>query len=90
MPGIIRWEKPPWVLVKPPKEEINHPYIAWQLKNEPGRSALIYVGSFPLASKIKRAAYACYRPVGSFEAESSWKDGKWHTWAWYVGQDEED
>lgn len=89
MNAILRWEDPPPEQTGRHKHRrFDHPSIAAELRAQPGRWGLIFVGSRAsrLATSITNGVLAAYRPAGDFEAVSRIRpDGRDAVYVRYLG-----
>jgi len=87
--GVIRWEEPP-----PPRngqrvdgERVPWAVIAQQLRDAPGRWAVIHEGNPnpKLATRIESGLSPWFRPAGTFEATQRGAGSTVTIYARYVG-----
>lgn len=84
--GIIRWEDPP-----PPRDHLALPRRPWeliacQLRNQPGRWALVDdSGNMGVAARITAGAFRWWAPAGTFQAVRRYVEGRPVVYARYVG-----
>lgn len=90
--SIVRWEEPPESTYGgpgKPKPLVAHDLIAWQLRRDPGRWALIVEGGThsSMGSLISRGKIRPYSPAGSFEAVVRTINGSYNVYARFIGQE---
>ena len=91
MTGVLRWEEPP-----PPRtgqrlgrERIPWAVIAQELKDKPGKWAVVHEGAPDpkLATRIEAGLSPWFRPAGTFEATQRSNGAIFTIYARYVGGD---
>jgi hypothetical protein len=85
--GIIRWEDPPPPVIGRRGRRARRAWslVAYQLRQNPGRSALIDVGGDgSLAARINNGE-SWWAPPGAYEATTRVIDGRRCVWACYIG-----
>ena len=87
---MVKFQDPPPEATQPRKQS-RHTAVAAQLKENPGKWALLEeVQTRSSATMIRRGNHKAYQPDGSFEAVAQARsDGAYDVYARYIGENGE-